>query len=295
MRTYFATENGRPVQCVENAVAIGLEVADRRSVVRSERMSVVMAEMQAAARIPFRLEELPLVRFVLYAVDDGDHVLFINMHHIIGDQWSLGVLARDLSSCYAARCAGHEPDLRPLRVHFADYVQWHRAWVDSGAVDAQLDYWRQQLAGSSSTDLPSDRARPPVQSGDGAVMIEAIPLPIASGINELCSRSRVSPFMVILAALDVVLTRYTGSDDLAIGTVIANRNVLESEELIGTFVNTLVVRVDLSGDPSFDELLQRVQDVALDAYANQDIPFSTLVNELAPARDPVDHPSSRSS
>ena len=144
--------------------------------------------MERDAARPFRLDVLPLFRCVLHVLDDDDHVLFLNMHHIVGDRWSFGVLGRDLAACYNARRAGRQPELAPLAVQFADYAHWHRAWVESGAVDAQLEYWRGQLAGCPTIDLPADRPRPPVQSGNGATVTVALPDHLWEGIDELCLR-----------------------------------------------------------------------------------------------------------
>ena len=285
LRTTFPLVDGEPVQLIVPEAFSALEVLDRRSVPPSHRMALIAEELHEAAQRPFRLDELPLARCVLYVVDDNDHVLFSNMHHIIGDQWSFGLLSRDLSACYNARLAGQEPLLPPLAIQFGDYVQWHRGWIESGGIDTQIDYWRHRLAGHPTTELPADRPRPPIQTSNGAKLIVPLPDHIRRGIDELCSRCRVSPFMVLLAALDVLVHRYTGTDDIVVGTAIANRNRLESEDLIGTFVNALVMRTDVGGDPSFIELLEQVQRVALEAYANQDVPFATVVSELRPDRD----------
>ncbi len=285
LRTTFPIEGGRQVQRIEPVAEVDVEVLDRRSLPTGDRLEAVIEEMRTATRRPFRLDQLPLARFVLYQVEDDEHLLYVNVHHIIGDQWSFGVLSRDLSACYNARRAGTVPELAPLAIQFADYAQWHRSWIESGAVDDQLEYWRGQLDRCPTIDLPADRPRPAVQTGHGAMLKVPIPADLSRGIEELCLRSRVTPFMVLLAALDVLLHRYTGADDIAVGTAIANRNWLESEGLIGSFVNTLVLRADLSGDPTFAELLERVHEVALDAYANQDVPFAAVVSELRPARD----------
>ena len=285
LRTTFPIVDGVPVQRIEPHGSIELAVLDRRSLPPSQRMARVAEEMRATARRPFRLEELPLVRCALFVLDDDDHLLFSNMHHIIGDQWSFGVLSRDLTTFYNARLAGRESPLAPLDIQFGDYVQWHRDWIASGAIDTQLDYWLHQLAGCPTIDLPADRPRPPMQTSNGGMLAVSLPAHIQRGIDELCLRCRVSPFMVLLAALDVVLHRHTGAEDIVVGTAIANRNRLESEDLIGTFVNTLVLRTDLSGHPAFAELLDRVQLAALDAYAHQDVPFATVVNALNPDRD----------
>jgi amino acid adenylation domain-containing protein len=285
LRTRFPVENGRAVQEILPHAHVDLEVLDRRSAPSVEGLGRILPELRLACQRPFRLDELPLMRWQLYVLADHDHVLFVNMHHIIGDQWTFGVLRRELAACYNARRAGREPALAPLEVQFGDYVQWHRGWLESGAIDAQLEYWRQQLAGYPTIDISSDRHRPPIQTSHGAILTIAVPERIRDGITQLCVRHRVSPFMVFLGALDVLVHRYTGATDVVVGAPIANRDWLESEALVGTFVNTVVMRTDLSGDPTFGELLGRVQRVALDAYANQDAPFATVVSELHPVRD----------
>ena len=248
-------------------------------------MAVVLEEIERAAEQPFRLDELPLMRCVLYVLDDNDHVLFVNVHHIITDQWSGGVIGRDFETFYNERRAGRAPSLVGSGASVTDYFAWHRGWSENGPIDTQLAYWRQQLADCPTVDLPFDRPRPSVRSGRGAMLTIPFPDGLRLEVDRLCVNHRVSPFMVLLATLDVLVHRYTGTDDIVIGAPVANRNHLESESLVGTFVNSVVLRADLSGDLTFSELLAQVRRVALDAYANQDVPFAEVVNVLRPSRD----------
>ena len=285
LRTTFALEDGHPVQRVAPAAHVTLQRVDRRSVPACDRMAVVVEEIERAAEQPFRLDELPLMRCVLYVLDDNDHVLFVNVHHIVTDQWSGGVIGRDFETFYKERHAGRGPSLVGPGPSVTDYLVWHRGWSENGPIDAQLAYWRQQLANCPTVDLPFDRPRPSVRSGRGAMLTIPFPDRLRLEVDRLCARHRVSPFMVLLATLDVLVHRYSGTDDIVVGAPIANRNHLESESLVGTFVNSVVLRADLSRDPTFSELLAQVRRVALDAYANQDVPFAEVVNALRPTRD----------
>ncbi len=205
-----------------------------------------------ASNEPFDLGRLPLFRSAIYRVGDDEHLLFLSMHHIISDQWSFGVISTELSTIYAARCAGEPDPLPPLPLQHVDYVAWHRQWLETDAHQRQLEYWKEQLAGLPVLDMPSDRVRPAMQSMRGASVIVPLSAELAAMTAQLSRQHNASPFMVFLAAFLTLLHRYSGASDLAVGSPIANRNWLESEHLISSFVNTLVLRVDVSGDPTFE-------------------------------------------
>ncbi len=226
-----------------------------------------------------------MFRSALYRVGEEEHLLFLSMHHIVSDQWSFGVMSTELSTIYAARCAGEPDPLPPLPLQHVDYVAWHRRWLETDAHQRQLEYWKEQLAGLPVLDMPSDRVRPAMQSMRGASVIVPLSAELAAMTAQLSRHHNASPFMVFLAAFLTLLHRYSGASDLAVGSPIANRNWLESEHLISSFVNTLVLRVDVAGDPTFSEVVDRVQSTTLDAYAHQDLPFDRLVEELRPPRD----------
>jgi len=221
----------------------------------------------------------------LWRLSAAEHVLALVMHHIVSDGWSMGVLVRELVALYAASRAGREHGLERLAVQYADFAVWQREWLSGAVLEGQLSYWRKQLAGAPPLlELPTDYPRPAVQSHRGAAVPFAVPMDQTAGLKELSRRSGVTLFMTLLAAFEVLLLHYTGQTDLVVGTNIANRNRAETENLIGFFVNNLVLRTDLSGNPGFRELLDRVRNVCLGAYLHQDMPFDKLVEELRPER-----------
>ncbi len=213
------------------------------------------------------------------------------MHHIIADGWSLGVLVRELMLLYQAHTTGGVAALSTLPIQYADYAAWQRAWLQGPALEAQVDYWRAHLRGAPvALDLPLDHPRPPLQTFRGALQPFALPLELTAALADLSRREGVTLFMTLLAGFLTLLQRYTSQDDLVVGTRIAGRNRRETEALVGFFINALALRTDLSGNPSFRELLGRVRAVALGAYTHQDVPFELLVEELRPQRDPSRHP-----
>src|SRR5262245_37645002 len=202
----------------------------------------------------------------------------------------MGVLWRELSSAYSALVNGQQPDLPRLPVQYADYAVWQRECLQGAALEQQLAYWREKLADLSTLELPTDRPRPPVPSNQGAHFAFDLPAPLSQALKDLSRREGTTLFMTLLAAFQVLLHRYSGQDDIAVGTPIAGRRRTELEGLIGFFVNTLVLRSDLAGNPTFTAFLARVRDSALGAYAHQDLPFEMLVAELSPSRDMSRHP-----
>jgi amino acid adenylation domain-containing protein len=270
LRTVVADADGVAVQRVLPSPGEPLVVEDLPGA--TEREAVVAVE--AHLRAPMDLRRGPLFRAVLVRISPTEHLLGLVLHHIIADGWSVGVLMRELRELYAGR------ELPPLTISYGDFAMWQRETLCGGMVDAQLCHWRDVLADLAPLDLPGDRPRPAVRSGGGDVVEFS-----TGGVRELARRTGTTPFMVLLAVFDVVLSRWSGSVDIAVGTPIANRTKAEIEGIVGFFLNTLVLRVDVSGDPTFTELLARVRQVSLAAYANQDVPFERVVEELAPARD----------
>jgi amino acid adenylation domain-containing protein len=286
LRTSFVTDNGMPVQRIAPPGAVGITMVDCQSVPASEQLAHVIGEMQRVATTPFDLTRPPLIRVLLFRLAEDDHVLFIGMHHIVSDQWSFGLLSRELSALYNAHHAGRTEGLDELTYQHADFASWHWHRLENGTLDEQLVYWSEQLKDLAPGELPTDRVRPSVRGSRGAAIIAPFPDDLAARVQALARQHRATPFMVLLACYQVLLHRYTHTDDVAVGAPLANRNTTESEPLISSFVNTVVIRTDLSGEPTFHELVGRVRAVALDAFDHQDLPFDRLVSELRPPRDP---------
>ncbi|MFJ6574306.1 amino acid adenylation domain-containing protein, partial [Streptomyces sp. NPDC091292] len=278
-----ADADGIPHQVIDLAERFSLAVVD----VSGEADSAQSGEelLRADAMRPFDLTSGPLVRATLIQMADEKHVLALVAHHAIFDEWSDHLFQRELTALYEAFRAGEPDPLPPLPVQYADFSVWQRAWMSGDVLDGQLAYWRDKLAAAPVLDLPTDRPRPAVRSSAGAVQRFSVSARTARALRELSGELGASMFMTLLAAFDVLLGRYAGSDDVVVGTPVANRDRVETEGLIGFFVNTLVLRVDLSGDPSFRELVGRVRETALGAYAHQDVPFEQLVDELVTERD----------
>src|SRR6185503_13195307 len=226
------------------------------------------------------------LRVSLLKIGGDDHVLLLSLHHIITDGWSMQVLINELQTLYGAFSAGQPSLLPPLSIQYADYAQWQSRWLNEGALDEQLSHWQSTLKGAPPfVSFPSSRPRPAVQTFRGAAQSLEFSAPVSTAITALSQREGATLFMTMLAAFNVLLYRYTGQVDVLIGTPIANRNRAEIEGIIGLFANTLVLRTDLSGNPTFRELLGRVKETALAAYAHQDLPFEKLVEELQPQRN----------
>jgi amino acid adenylation domain-containing protein len=285
LRTTFAMINSEPVQVIAPPQKSPLRVIDLRIFPALGREYEAQRLASEEAQRPFDLERGPLFRSTLLQLDEADYALLLTMHHIISDGWSINVLTRELGTLYAAYSEGQPSPLPDLPIQYADFAQWQRHWLQGERLKSLLDYWGKQLDGAPMMlELPTDRPRPPVQSFRGAVQGFTLSPVVLSRLKALSQQDGVTLFMTLLAAFNVLLHRYTGQADLVVGTPIASRNLTQLEGLIGFFVNTLILRLDLSGNPTFHELLSRVRDVTLGAYAHQDLPFEKLVEELQPER-----------
>ncbi|HEX8650923.1 MAG TPA: amino acid adenylation domain-containing protein, partial [Pyrinomonadaceae bacterium] len=287
LRTTFTAVNGEPVQSIAPALNLTVEMVDlRRGLTKSERETEAMRLAGQEAQARFDLGRGPLLRATLLRLDAAEYVLLFTMHHIISDGWSVGVLVEELITLYEAYSAGKPPPLPELHVQYADFARWQRQWLQGEVLEAQLAYWKEQLGRDLPVlQLPTDKARPSVQSFRGASRSFSLSQLLGDSLNALSRREGVTLFMTLLTAFQTLLFRYTEQTDIVTGSPIANRNRSEIENLIGFFVNNLVLRTDLSGNPTFRELLRRVREVALAAYAHQDLPFEKLVEELHPERD----------
>jgi len=278
LRTTFAEHEGQPIQLISPPGSWTLPVVDLSALPAAVRDPESLLLARDAAGRPFDLERGPLLYAVLLRLADAEHALLLGMHHIVADGWSMGVLVREITAFY-----GGSP-LPELPVQYADFAVWQRAWLEGGELERQLAYWREQLAGAPALELPADRPRPAVPSHHGAVELRALPPERVAGLARLARRHDASPFMIFLAGFQALLARHTGQDDIVVGSPIANRNRAEIEPLIGFFVNSLVLRGDLAGDPAFSALIDGARRTALEAYAHQDLPFERLVEEMRPER-----------
>ncbi|TCP59426.1 amino acid adenylation domain-containing protein [Tumebacillus sp. BK434] len=280
LRTSFATVNGQAVQQVRAEQATEIQLTDLTALPANEREATALRLAREAAQRPFDLTSDALVRLALFRLGEGDHLLVMVMHHIISDGWSLGVLLEELSMLYGG---GELPE---LEVQYADYAAWQRDWLQGENLDRQLNYWKRKLSGSLPVlQLPSDRPRPVLQTTKGAHLPFALSKELTEELRALGQADGATLYMVLLTAFNVLMYRYTGQDDLLVGSPIAGRHRAEIEPLIGFFVNTLVLRSDLSEEPAFSDLLAQVKQTALEAYAHQDVPFEQLVGELQPERN----------
>jgi amino acid adenylation domain-containing protein len=285
LRTYYGMADGKPAQFVGPPPELEIELLDLSDLAASERESRMLDLASEEAGKPFDLTRPPLLRASLVRLGPEEHVLLLNVHHIVSDGWSQGVMVREVGNLYQAFSEGRESPLEELPVQYADFAHWQRHWLTGDVLDQQLAYWRKQLVGDLPVlDLPMDHPRPQVQSFRGATLTMMLPRGLSESLGVICRREGATLFMLLLAAFKALLCRYTGQDELVVGAPIANRNTIETENLIGFFVNTLVLRTDLSGDPPFPELLARLRKVTLEAYAHQDLPFEVLVEDLQPER-----------
>jgi amino acid adenylation domain-containing protein len=291
LRTTFDVLDEQPVQLIAVTQTLTLTLTDLSSLPAPVREAEAEKLVNEETQRPFDLVRGPLIRAVVMRLSTDEHVLLLTMHHIVSDGWSQGVLMSELETLYGARMAGRRSPLPELPIQYADFAEWQREWLRGDVLDRQKKYWREHLAGAApSLELPADRPRPPVQSFTGARESFALSPGFSVQLAELSRHEDATLFMTLLAAFKVLLYRYTGQTDIVVGTPVANRNRKELEGLIGFFVNTLALRTDLSGDPTFRELLARVREISLSAYAHQDLPFEMLVEELRPIRDPSRNP-----
>ena len=285
LRTVFADAGGRPVQRVTSAGPVALPAVDLSRLAPGAREEAARRAAEAAARTPFDLETGPLFRARLLRLGGEEHLLVLAMHHIVSDGWSAGVLIREVGALYPAMVAGAPSPLPPLPTQYGDWALRQRDGLRGEVVAEQLAYWRERLAGLAPLDLPTDRPRPAVQSFRGATHRFEVPAEVMEGVRGLARAEGATLFMALLAAWDLLLTRYTGESDVAVGTTVSNRDRAEVSGLIGMFVNTLVLRVEVAPGAGFRTLLRRARAASLEAFTRQDLPFERLVEEVHPERD----------
>ena len=286
LRTVFKNENGRPLAVIEPADSFALPVTDLSPLPSTERDAIAQQLVAAEAQLTFDLARSPLLRGQLLRLAPEEHLLLLTVHHIACDGWSMGVLYRELAALYETRVSGRNFSLAELAISHADFASWQRDWLSGEVFETQLAHWKKQLASAPlALDLPTDHPRPAAQSYRGAMHFFTLPAKLSADLKALARREDVTLFMLLLGAFQVLLHRYSGQEDIVVGTPIAGRTRVETENLIGFFLNILALRSDLSGEPTFCELLQRVRRTALDAFAHQDLPFEKLVDALQLERD----------
>jgi len=286
LRTSLVAERGEPVQVVAEECAIALSLDNLEAVARELRAAEAERLAREEARQPFDLARGPLLRARLLRLDEREHVLVLTLHHIVCDAWSMAIFGRELAALYAGEIEHRAAELPTLPLQYPDYARWQRRWLTGSRLEQGLEYWSRQLrAAPPLLALPTDRPRPAVQGFQGATHALALPHSLTAELKLLARAERATLFMVLLAGFQALIHHYTGQTDLVVGTDVAGRERTEFEPLIGFFVNQLVLRTDLSGDPSFRNLVGRTRQVALAAYAHQEIPFDLLVQHLKPPRN----------
>ncbi|BCL83213.1 non-ribosomal peptide synthetase [Ktedonobacteria bacterium brp13] len=286
LRTTFEERSGRPIQVIHPICHFTLPLIDLSGLLVAQREMVTQGLVSQDAQNPCDLAKGPMLRASLLRVDAQEHVMLLTLHHIVTDKWSIQILVRELTTLYQAYVAGKSALADALPIQYADYALWQRQWLQGEVLETLIQYWQENLrAPLPVLNLPTDYPRAPLQSSEGATSFFKLSAPLTASINALGQKEGATLFMILLSAFTVLLHYYTGQDDLVVGTDIANRNQVETEGLIGFFVNQLVLRVDLVDNPSFLEIVRRVRQVALKAYTHQDLPFDRLVDALNPERD----------
>lgn len=284
LRTALSDVGGKPFPLVLPDVEVPMPVTDLRHLSDAVKEREMARLAEDDAQTPFDLRTVPLMRISLLWLAEHDYVFLINLHHIVADGWSMGVLIEEFKQLYTASVEGRASPLSPLRIQYADFAIWQRRRVEAGQLQNQLHYWTKRLAALPLLELPTDFPHRALQGFEGETLYITLPPDLTDALKQFSRRHSVTLFITLLAGFNALLHRYTGQDDIVIGEPIANRNRVELEPLIGFFVNSLVLRTDLSGDPTFIELLRRSRDVVLEADANQDVPFEVLVERLKPER-----------
>ncbi len=285
LRTAFPTVNGLPVQVILPPTDFQVTVIDLRELPEPERIARVTELVKADLRAPFDLSQAPLFRTYVYRLGEDDQVVVLIMHPIISDAWSMGVVKRELFLLLQAYASGKQNNLPPLPIQYADFALTERQWLQGEVLESQLAYWREKLRGATMLELPTDHPRPLTQTYNRATQQFELANVLIETLSELCQSEGVTLFMALFAAFNILLYRYTSQQDILVGAPVANRNAQATENLIGAFENTLVLRTDLSGNPTFRALLQRVRSIMVEAFAHQDIPFAKLAAEFNPQRD----------
>src|SRR4028119_73005 len=286
LRMTFPAVDGQPSQAITPSITLTLPLTDLGEHPETEREVIAQQIATQEAQQPFNLAQEPLFRAKLLHLAEAEHMLLLNMHHIISDGWSFDVFFRELAAFYTAFSSDKPSSLPELSIQYADFTYWQREWLKGEVLESQLNYWKQQLSSSLPIlQLPIDYPRPSVQTYPGVYQSLELSLDLTEALKALSQQEGVTLFMTLLAAFQTLLSRYSGQEDIIVGTPIAGRNHVETEGLIGFFVNSLAIRTNLSGNPSFRQLLSQVREVTLGAIDHQDLRLEKLIEELKPERD----------
>ena len=290
LRTTFSSINDTVVQVIGSVFELELAKKDLSQLTASQQKTKLQQLLQTENEQLFNLEVDSPIRAVLLKLGATEHILQVTLHHIASDGWSLTVFAQEFSAIYSAALQNQPSPLPELPIQYADFAVWQSNYLQDQTLEAQLGYWKEKLQELPQLQLPKDHPRPPVQTFNGAGIPINIPAALTSKVKQLSQKQGVTLFITLLAVFKILLYRYSGQEQIAVGSPIANRNRSEIEGLIGFFVNSLVMYTDLGGEPSFIEVLNRVRQTALEAYAHQDLPFEKLVEGLQPERFPLATP-----
>ena len=285
LRTTFASVNGEPIQVITQEINFSLPIVNLRNIPKTDRQTEAQRLVTQERERPFDLATGPLWRSQLLHLDSEEYMLLVTMHHSVSDGWSINVFEQELAALYEAFCSGRPSPLPELPIQYADFAHWQHQWLQSEEFKSQFDYWKRQLGGKLPVlELPTDRLRPPILTDRGAEQTLTLPQKLSEALKNWSQQEGATLAMTLLTGFKTLLYRYTGQEDLIVGSPVAGRNYVELEGLIGFFINTVVIRSDLSGNPSFRKLLSRVRLTALEAYEHESIPFEKLVQELRPER-----------
>jgi natural product biosynthesis luciferase-like monooxygenase protein len=286
LRTNFIAVGSEPTQVIKTSWTLELPVTDLTTVAEAQREAELQRLTIEEAKKPFDLQKDLMLRVRLYRLSATEHALMLVMHHIASDGWSMAVIYRELGACYEAFSNDRRPEMAELPIQYADFAEWQKEYLQGETLDKLINYWKKQMTGAPALlELPTDHARPPLQSHQGACVAVRLPAELVANLKKVSAQHRVTFFMTLLAGFKVVLHRYTGQHDIVVGSPLAGRDSAETEDLVGFFINTVLMRTDLSGDPTVKELLIRVRDMSLGAFEHREMPYEKLVEELQPQRN----------